>query len=296
MDFFGQKTPGEVVIQLYNTSNGGTEGGESLVLVHRDRNGKVTNIALDKKVGDDLHIELIWNTDDSGSIKVNGEPVFNTNLIKNSDGCSITSDANRGGFYMVDYFGAHANTDALTYDMTNISLATTYSIEAPAADPNALIANAKLAYVQESAVVDDTYSIRLVGTINTIRASEVGFEVSVKGEEGAPTVYSSTTVYKSVYQNVSGEPELLKAPTGTKFFTAVIPSIAAVADDGGEGDEGLEPANTEPEGEEPTVVPGTITFIVKPYFISAGVTTYGDAYEITYINGAFHSATLVVAE
>ncbi|MBO5883615.1 MAG: hypothetical protein J6Q78_04345, partial [Clostridia bacterium] len=303
MDFWGQPKPGETVLQLYNTSNGGTDGGESLVLVHKDITGKVTNIVLDKKVGDDLHIELIWNTDNSGSVIVNGDVLFETSAININNSCSITSRPT-GGFYMVDYFGDHNNTDALAYTMTNINLASSTSI--PAADPEVLTANAKLAYVQESAVVDDTYSIRLVGTINTIRASEAGFEVSVKGEEGEPTVYSSTTVYNSVYQNVSGEPELLNAPTGTKFFTAVIPSIAAVADDGGEGDEGLEPANaepegtepegTEPEGTEPTVVPGTITFIVKPYFISAGVTTYGDAYEITYINGVFQSATLVVAE
>ena len=236
MLFFGSKfaaegAPGGAVLQLYNTTNGGTDGGESLVLVHSAEVGKnITIIPLDKKVGDSFNIELIWNEDNSGSVLVDGVVVFEADEIRHciNHGIVTTANANspkRGGFYMIEYLGKTTN-DTINYEMTNIAA----DYHTNAVDTEVLTANAKLAYVQESAVVDDTYSIRLVGTINTIRASEAGFEVSVKGEEGEPTVYSSTTVYNSVYQNVSGEPELLNAPTGTKFFTAVIPSIAAVAD------------------------------------------------------------------
>ncbi|MBO5883584.1 MAG: hypothetical protein J6Q78_04185, partial [Clostridia bacterium] len=191
MLFFGSAyaaggVPGAVVLQLYNTTNGGTNGREGLVLVHRDGvSGEITYIPLDKKVGDSFNIELVWNEDNSGSVLVDGEVVFEADEIRHGINDGIVSNANasnpkRGGFYMIEYLGA-ATSDTIKYSMTNIAA----GYRTNAVDTDEFAPYVKLSYVQETSAA--------ISQGNALTGPGSGNGGSVSGDNTTMTVKNTAS-------------------------------------------------------------------------------------------------------
>jgi hypothetical protein len=107
--------------------------------------------------------------------------------------------------------------------------------------------------------------VRFVATLDTLDAKEAGFEINLKGSDKvvkAPT----TEAYKAITANTENGLEKIYAPDGKYFIAVTINNVPAE---------------------------GTVTFVVKPYFTYAGETTYGTAYEVTYVNGVYSGAVAV---
>ncbi len=123
--------------------------------------------------------------------------------------------------------------------------------------------DATFAAYQFSKTVTDTYSLRLICTLNGLDYDRVGVKISGSAQDGETRSYNARvhTVYRSVLGTVNGEPaEILASEFGaTYLYTVVVENIPATK--------------------------GLITFDVTPYVVKDGVETESICMQIV-LNGA----------
>ena len=121
--------------------------------------------------------------------------------------------------------------------------------------------------VQEG-TVDDVFSVRFVGTVDSLNYSEVGFKITAMDGEKSWTKSTNTVYSKLIGNTDTGIVEYTKENLDGEYIYAL--TIKGV----------------------PTT--GTVTFNVKTYGIVDGVEVEGTTYAVTYKNGVYDK-TVVIA-
>lgn len=134
--------------------------------------------------------------------------------------------------------------------------------------------------LQISPVTDNSFSVRLVATVDSLSYAEVGYEVKVTNYKGAagttPKVYSTTEVYESITgkseNGVGGAVTYYASDLGGAYLYAL--AINGIPAD------------------------GAVTFEVSTYYkaTAAGDRVLGDAYTVTVENGRVVAQTVVTPE
>ncbi|MBO5883482.1 MAG: SGNH/GDSL hydrolase family protein [Clostridia bacterium] len=215
------------------------DANDGLVLIHTNRDGKETVAKLNIKGVDNTRLEfiIVWTKNNSASVMVNGKHVM-------SLGDVLTVYAPKGEqiyygngiFQGLKLIGGSANDHANT--------------------PSSITVN-------NTGVVtsNDPFDVRFTATIDTIKAKEAGFEISLKGSDKPAETYSTTTVYKAIKANENGDIKTITAKDGEYFVALGVKNVPAI---------------------------GTFEFIVKPYYVdNTDYTCTGDVYCITYTDGIY---------
>lgn len=262
---------GAFAFTITNTTDGGSDGGESLVIVHTNRDGTITIVPLDKKVGETVSIKMVWDIGNSGAIYVDGVSVLNFDDVRCAVNHLLINNRNTGFFHVETYRPNTSSTADFAHTITDITVATytprsmdtlldLFKNKGAATEDFPI----SLDYIQESKPVDGKYSVRFTSSIESLAYGKAGYEIAVFGANKTVSM-ETRTVYKKILANTEAGLKTIEVEKGKYFVTLDVGNIP---------------------------VDRTMTFVVKPYVTVEGVRYYGQGYTVKYSNGEYAGCSL----
>ncbi len=181
--------------------------------------------------------------------------------------CSVKNNVNYGKLTT-----ANEETPAgIAYGKTEVKISASNNLDMSETVKSETVDTIKVAGVQSTAVANDLYDVRFIGTADSLEYKSVGFEIKIfygadKALESLDADMETSTVYTAILgKDAQGGNVTVNAADlgGAYIFAMTVSRIPTAA------------AN------------GNVTFVITPFAKTASATVYGESAVCTYSDGAF---------